>query len=160
MIGQRHNRLTVVAPVLEIPAGRTAKWLCRCDCGNKTVVERQKLLKGHTGSCGCLSRELTSKRARKHGKWETSEWSTWSAMKKRCNAPTAINYHLYGGRGITVCQEWMNSFEAFFAHVGQKPSPSHSIDRIDNNGDYEPGNVRWATPKEQRANSRQKSRKP
>jgi hypothetical protein len=91
---------------------------------------------------------------RTHGMWETPEWRTWAHMKSRCLSPSSHAYADYGGRGITVYQPWIGSFEAFLAYMGPKPTPEHSIDRIDNDGNYEPGNVRWATAFEQIHNRR------
>ena len=88
----------------------------------------------------------------------TPEYAAWAAMKQRCTNRNAPPFIHYGARGISVCERWMNSFEAFLADVGRRPSPKHSIDRIDNDGDYEPGNVRWATRKEQRANTGHRQR--
>ncbi len=105
---------------------------------------------GHTRSCGCLTAENNYK----HGMANTKEWNTWVKVISRCTNPKCKNFKDYGGRGIKVCDEWLNSFEAFFEHIGYCPNPQMSIDRIDNEGHYEPGNVRWATKKQQNRNTR------
>mgnify|MGYP001612801906 FL=1 len=93
--------------------------------------------------------------SRKHGKWKSSEYTIWSGIKQRCHNPKSPNYFKYGGRGIKVCELWRSSFEAFYSYVGDRPSKEYSLDRFPNNdGNYEPGNTRWATREEQRANTR------
>jgi hypothetical protein len=121
--------------------------LCRCLCGTVKPVERRYLLDGRSPSCGCLRRE----KARKHGMYKSAEYQSYKDARKRCTSPRRKEYKHYGGRGI---QFLYKSFEEFIADVGLRPTPNHSIDRIDNDGHYEPGNVRWATPSEQRKNRR------
>lgn len=133
---------------------RIVAWECKCDCGNRATVGAQRLKSGNTKSCGCLAK-LTQSRlshgfCRKSGR--ASEYTSWSMMKNRCSNPKANRYHNYGGRGIKVCKRW-NKFENFLADMGLKPTPKHSLERINNNGDYEPSNCRWATPKEQGQNT-------
>ena len=138
---------------------------CRCSCG--TIVEKKYAnLKNRTASCGCLRRGRALRwgfERRVHGESRlpdgkrTPEYQAWVSMINRCTNPKRKEWDNYGGRGIAICAEWRDSYEAFLAHVGRRPSPEYSLDRYpDNDGNYEPGNVRWATKKEQRANQRPK----
>lgn len=134
-----------------IPKG---KWLVKCYCGTEKIVQTGHLLGGNTKSCGCLQKDLMRQKSKKHGMWESKEYSTWSSMKQRCYNSKNLFYKDYGGRGIRICDRWKDSFENFFADMGKKPTPKHSIDRIDVNGNYEPSNCRWATPLQQGFNQR------
>jgi hypothetical protein len=171
LTGQRYGRLTVIAfagtkPVsAKHPDRRRAYWLCRCDCSDKTEVVVRADSLGITQSCGCLQREFAASGQAplkhgatighfKYGKVVTSEYSAWTTMKTRCLNPKTAKYPDYGGRGIKVCDRWLTSFENFLADMGHRPSAEHSLDRIDNDGNYEPGNVRWATRSEQVQNRR------
>ncbi len=127
--------------------GKEPCWLCLCDCGSITTVRGSGLRSGSTKSCGCLARNVTKNRSITHGKFGTAEWRAWAAMKSRCYLQTNKSYSSYGGRGISVCEEWLDSFEAFFADMGVRPSAHHQLDRINNNGNYERSNCRWATRK-------------
>jgi hypothetical protein len=134
--------------------GRQRTALCRCSCGTVRIVAAQTLKNGMSTSCGCLRNAATSQRNVTHGLSTLPEYKTWCGMKDRCHNPKNKFFHIYGGRGIEVCPEWRDNFGAFFAHVGPKPSPKMSIDRIDVNRGYEPGNVRWATASQQSRNRR------
>lgn len=135
------------------------KWNCLCECGQRRKVRRDHLTVGASRSCGCLHAELAAKRRLTHGfariGRQSAEYRAWANAKDRCFNPKIRNYASYGGRGITMCDEWVYDFSAFLAAVGPRPSPQHSLDRYPNNdGNYEPGNVRWATRKEQGRNVR------
>jgi hypothetical protein len=129
--------------------------LCLCVCGNEFAADAWKVNNGWTKSCGCLKPGIISAARTTHGQArpQTGEYRSWYLMKNRCLNPKDKRYDRYGGRGIAVHPEWLNSFEAFFAYMGKRPTAKHSIDRYPNyDGNYEPGNVRWATPVEQRRN--------
>lgn len=155
-IGNRYGRLVVIYRdgSHRFPNGKSVPtWKCRCDCGATAVVIGHNLRHSHTTSCGCLARESLQDRSRTHGMSGTSEHRTWLGMRERCKNSKNPKYKDYGGRVIKVCERWQR-FEAFYADMGPKPSPTHSIDRINNDGDYEPDNCRWATAKEQDRNRR------
>lgn len=151
--GQQFGKLTVIERDSSAYQG-VATWFCHCDCGGKLSVSGASLRKGNTKSCGCLSLEKTTKRFTKHGKAKSPEHNAWRHMRSRCYNPNGRNYKNWGGRGITVCERWLESFENFYADMGDRPTPKHSLDRINVNGNYEPSNCRWATTKEQRINQR------
>lgn len=152
LTGQRFGRLTVVG-YSHTNRNRKSVWNCHCDCGNDCQVAGERLVR-LTRSCGCLIRETTASRNTTHGQRRSKEYGSWRAMKERCHNQNSEKFADYGGRGITVCDRWRYSFEAFLSDMGDKPSPRHTIDRIDNDRGYEPGNCRWATPSEQRLNQR------
>lgn len=128
------------------------KYDCRCECGNLTRIGSDNLARTH--SCGCLKKEQLARRSTTHGMSSSLEFKTWVGMIDRCSRVGRTDFARYGGRGIRVCQRWLDSFENFYADMGSRPSRKHSIDRINNDGDYEPQNCRWATPHDQRVNQR------
>lgn len=145
MMGVRSGRLEVIAPAPT--KNRQACWVCQCDCGEQVTVAGASLRKGLTQSCGCLFAETWTR----HGMAHTREYNSWSAMRHRCMTPTANSYDRYGGRGIQVCDEWKDSFEQFYRDMGPRPEGT-TLDRINNDGHYQPSNCRWATYAEQRQN--------
>lgn len=167
--GQRFGRLVTLrrAPDKVLSSGRVLPaWICQCDCGNETTVLAMFLPKGHTQSCGCLKVETAGRSARTHGATGTPEFRIWSVMIQRCHKVYSKVFEYYGGRGIGVCDRWRygedgkSGFECFIADIGYRPDPSLWIDRINNDGNYEPGNVRWATPSEQARNQRKRRTRP
>jgi hypothetical protein len=165
LTGRRFGRWTVTgyAGRMRMQYGNrrvcVSLWQCRCDCGAERTVRRDLLVRGDSVSCGCYMRAVTSLANTTHGHcggvYHDSEASptyhSWSAMKERCNRTRHPAFQRYGGRGITVCDRWMYSFENFLADMGERPE-GLSIDRIDNSKGYEPGNCHWATTKEQGRN--------
>lgn len=163
--GEKYGRLTAM---YRIPLKGNCDWHCICDCGKEVDVKLNNLRNGHTKSCGCLNLELVSERGKvtknlnclsrlTHGHTRkgkiSPEYRSWYSMKRRCYDPKHKGYKYWGGRGITVCDEWKNDFERFLSDMGERPLGT-SIDRIDVDGNYEPSNCRWATSTIQNNNRR------
>lgn len=153
LTGTRFGRLVALREAQK-GAGNKAptRWECSCDCGAEVVASTSMLRSGHTKSCGCLQRDKVSNRNTRHGQAMSPTWRAWRAMVARCTVRTNAAFPNYGGRGITVCPRW-REFENFLADMGERP-PGTTIDRLDNDGGYEPGNCRWATREQQDGNKR------
>lgn len=160
--GQRFRRITVLERTQNhICASGQQKtaWRCVCDCGKEIVATSENLKNGHCTSCGCLSKERIAEIGRTratHRGSKTRLYKIWTGMKRRCLEPNNIKYSIYGGRGITVCSEWLHSFENFRDWaMANGYADNLTIDRLDSNGNYEPSNCRWATHSEQNKNRNQ-----
>lgn len=155
LTGQTFERLYVEAFAgKRIVAGRISYfWTCQCVCGQRVIIRSSNLTGRATQSCGCLARDISSIRHTKHGKRWSVEYRTWHGIMTRCYKQTDKHWPHYGGRGIKMCERWM-SFQNFYEDMGPRPNDKHSIDRINTDGNYEPGNCRWATAKEQGRNRR------
>lgn len=167
MVGAKFGRLTIVAYISGSRQSRSA-FECLCLCGRTSIVSCINVASGSTTSCGCYARQKTSERstamgaarrakARKRhgiiGNEFPPEFRSWRAMIDRCTRKAHVGFHRYGGRGITICERWMKSFASFYADMGQMSGPGLSLDRINPNGNYEPGNCRWATKQQQSRNT-------
>lgn len=155
--GEKFGRLTIIGRADNI--GRQVAWSCVCDCGSERVIQGINLTSGHTVSCGCFKRDFMTRYSAEcitHGMTKHPLFKTWEGMIARCHNPKATSWDNYGARGIVVCDEWRDPItgpKAFFDYMGERPVGAN-IDRKDNNGNYEPGNVQWKTKKENLRNRR------
>lgn len=160
--GRRFGRLLVLSRTAPSTTRREARWMCSCSCGGRVVVTGSRLRLGKTRSCGCLRREIARSVHTTHGhgsaaRGQSPTYRSWASMIARCTMPSnGRNWKWYGGRGVTVCPDWRDSFEAFLCDMGPRPA-GHSLDRVNSDGNYEPGNCRWATPIEQAANRKRRA---
>ena len=136
----------------DMRSGTSYKWICLCDCGGFACVASNNLRTGHTDNCGCLTFEKKSNAAGSHHMTKTKAYSSWLSIKRRCFEESFPNYNMYGGRGITMQESWRDDFVKFFEYIGEPPAKNSSVDRIDNNGDYCEGNIKWSSPKQQAKN--------
>lgn len=155
-IGQRYGRLVSIGASFRM-CGRSWQ-VCQCDCGDISVKSVSHLRQGTCTSCGCAQKDGMRARSSRHGKTNTPEFTAWSAMKLRCSPKNKNTLKHYAARGIKICNRWLEAngqgFLNFLADMGERPSPLHSLDRVDNDGDYCPENCRWATRSQQTRNRR------
>ena len=156
----KYGKLTILEKIKKPDTSGKFKtyFKCECACGNIKEIRQDSVLAGVVKSCGCLLKESNIKRFTRHGhardKNVSGEYRAWQAMKARCLNPNTIEYEHYGGRGIKICNDWLTSFDNFLKDVGPRPSKSHTLDRVDVNGNYTPDNCRWATYTHQNQNAR------
>lgn len=159
LTGERFGRWLVLSYAGMCKAGGT--WLCRCDCGVERIVSSQGLRRSSTTSCGCAKAQAIGVKKTIHGhspkRGKSRVYRIWRHMIRRCHSPNEHNFRFYGGRGISVCERWRTSFVNFLTDMGEPPTPKHSIDRTNNNGNYEPGNCQWETQGRQNRNRRHRS---
>lgn len=156
LTGRRFGRLVVlcVDDIVKYESTTHIIWRCLCDCGSEVLVRASNLRSGNSTSCGCRKKEVLKDKATKHGMKSSPEYKSWCHIKDRCLNSKNKKWRHYGGRGITIHHGWVDDFQSFLDHIGPRPGPGHSVDRINNDGNYEPGNVRWATYTEQNRNRR------
>lgn len=153
--GRRFGRLVAISRAEN--KGKITRWLCICDCGSSKTVRAPNLYSGNTKSCGCIHKEMLTATKTTHGLTGKPEYKAWVDMVARCTQPHKINYPNWGGRGIKVCSRWMDA-RNFYEDMGDKPHPNLTLERRDNEGNYEPSNCYWATWEEQQNNKRPKSK--
>jgi len=152
---EKYNRLTLIKELEKIKYkyGTRRQFLCRCECGNEKIVLLDHLKRGNIKSCGCLKSEYVSERNTTHGLTKTNAYGSYKKMKRRCLVPSDKDYPNWGGRGIKICDRWLNSFQNFYDDMGERPK-GYTIDRINGNGNYEPKNCRWVSRSENSKNKR------
>lgn len=156
LTGRKFGRLTVIS-YSHSEHKHLAHWNCQCECGNKMSVRGRSLISGNTKSCGCFRRENSTKLTFKHGRrYNDLTYSSWRSMRRRCCDVKHKYFNNYGGRGITICDRWINDFNAFLQDMGERPK-GYTLDRINNEGNYEPINCKWSDRKTQASNRRKRS---